>query len=64
MPPIRLEYASMIVINNIDEIEEDKNYLFVDGNEYNFILQDFKTKKKGTKTFVVTSTKLKNILKQ
>ena len=63
-PPIRLEYASMHVINNLDEIVPNKNYLFVDGNEYNFILQDFKTKSKGAKTWTVTSTKLKNILKQ
>ena len=62
--PIRLEYASMIVINNTDEIKKGNNYILreKDGG-YKFVLQEFKTKKsQGAKMWKVTSTRLKNIL--
>ena len=62
--PIRLEYASMIVINNVDDIKKGNNYILreKDGG-YKFVLQEFKTKKsQGAKMWKVTSTRLQNIL--
>jgi len=63
--PIRLEYASMILINNSDEIKKGNNYIIRENGGYKFVLQDFKTKKsQGAKMWKVTSVRLKNILEE
>ena len=43
--PWRNDVSSIHVVNNEDDIEENKNYLVKDKN-YKIILQDYKTKKK------------------
>ena len=44
-PPVRLDFANMEIINNIDDDDNKKNYLYVKSrNTKFFIFNDFKTK--------------------
>jgi len=45
-PSIRLEYATMEVVHNADDIDPNKNYLLIEPNEMNFVLQKYKTSAK------------------
>ena len=61
--PIRLEYGSMIVIENEEDIKPRINYLIRGEDSYKFVLQDYKTKKsQGVKKWTVKSTQIKKIL--
>ncbi len=61
--PIRLEYGGMELIKRKSDIKSGRNYLLTSGDTYQFILQEFKTKKsQGEKIWTVKSTRLKNIL--
>ena len=62
-PPIRLEYATMSVIDNESDITKGNNYLLRENGKYIVILQEFKTKKsQGKKRIPITSGKLTNLL--
>jgi hypothetical protein len=62
-PPIRLEYATMSVIESEELVKPGTNYMLREGDNYFVILQEFKTKKsQGNKRIPITSTKLKKIL--
>jgi len=62
-PPIRLEYATMSVIDNESDITKGNNYLLRENGKYIVILQEFKTKKsQGAKRIPISSGKLTNIL--
>lgn len=61
--PLRLEYATMSIIQDESKVEPKKNYMLQDNGKYIIILQDFKTKKsQGNKRIPITSGKLTNIL--
>lgn len=61
--PWRNDIASLHVVDNEDDIEENKNYL-VTGKQYKIILQDYKTKKKYGKKEYLLNKNLQRIVKK
>ena len=59
----RNDIASIHVVNNEDNLDENKNYLVV-GDEYKIILQNYKTKKKYGKKEYVLDKNLKRLVKK
>ena len=59
----RNDIASLHVVDNEDDIEENKNYLVKDKN-YKIILQDYKTKKKYGKKEYLLNKNLQRIVKK
>jgi len=61
--PLRNDMASLYVIDNEDNIEENKNYL-VKGKQYKIILQQYKTSKKYGKKNYVLNKNLQRLIKK
>lgn len=62
IPSIRLEYASMEIIYDEDDIKPKKNYLLVEPHIKSFILQDYKTVKKYQEKVFHPTKKLSKLL--
>jgi len=61
--PMRNDLASLIVVDNEDNIEEDKNYL-VKSNPYKIILQNYKTSRHYGKKQYLINKNLEKIIKK
>jgi len=62
IPSIRLEYASIEIIYDEDDIKPKKNYLLVEPHIKSFILQDYKTVKKYQEKVFHPTKKLSKLL--
>ncbi len=63
LPPVRLDYAPMIIIKDIKKIDPDKNYLINSGrNKKKFVIQEFKTNKTHNKIELEIPKKLNTII--
>jgi hypothetical protein len=62
IPSIRLEYSSMEIIFNDNDIKPNKNYLLVEPHIKSFILQDYKTSRKYHEKVFHPTKKLSKLL--
>ena len=61
-PAIRLDYATMNIIYDENDIEVGKNYLLIEPNQKSFILQKYKTSNKHHEKVWHPSTRLSGII--
>jgi hypothetical protein len=61
-PAIRLDYATMEIIYDENDIEPKKNYLLIEGDCKNFILQHYKTSSKHNEKVWSPSDRLSKII--
>ncbi len=63
LPPVRVDYAPMRILNDINEDDNETNYLYIKSrNHKEFILNEYKTHRKYGKKIIEIPTELNSVI--